>query len=247
MEQPLSYRIGRFIGRLPLPGKVLLLALIVGLVWWVLTEPGRQLKAEAEARAQAAALAAQRASAAAARLKAECESSIQSKLSEYADLISNGKPREAADSLKQCAIALQDAELKRKVAAAEIAAHTFAINYPRASPRERIASIDQLAAIYPEDAKKFASLRASLEAQAIRMEEQQARANRQRELARRKRQGVTIGMSQEEVLQSSWGRPERVNRSIYSFATHEQWIYGGGNYLYFEDGKLTSIQTGGSR
>ena len=40
---------------------------------------------------------------------------------------------------------------------------------------------------------------------------------------------------------SSWGKPRKVNRSTYTFGVHEQWVYDGG-YLYFEDGKLTSIQ-----
>jgi hypothetical protein len=60
--------------------------------------------------------------------------------------------------------------------------------------------------------------------------------------ARRKKQGVHIGMTASEVQMSSWGRPEKVNRSVYSFGVHEQWVYGSGNYLYFEDDKLTSIQ-----
>jgi hypothetical protein len=50
-------------------------------------------------------------------------------------------------------------------------------------------------------------------------------------------------MTQERVLQSSWGRPEHINRSDYSFGTKEQWVYGNGHYLYFENGVLTSIQT----
>jgi hypothetical protein len=57
-----------------------------------------------------------------------------------------------------------------------------------------------------------------------------------------RKEGVWIGMSAEEARASSWGRPERVNRSIYSFGVHEQWVYGGRNYLYFKDGVLTSIQ-----
>ena len=149
--------------------------------------------------------------------------------------------------IKLCAVALNDADLKHKVTTAEIASHVLAINHPQASPRERIASIDEFARLYPEEAKQFNRLRANLDAQAVRIEEQQERASRQKELARRKSEGVRIGMSQEEVLQSSWGRPERVNRSVYSFGTHEQWVYGSGNYLYFEDGKLTSMQTGSSR
>lgn len=66
---------------------------------------------------------------------------------------------------------------------------------------------------------------------------------RQKEAARRRREGVTIGMTQEDVLASNWGRPQSRNISQYSFGTHEQWVYGGGQYLYFENGILKSMQT----
>ena len=56
-----------------------------------------------------------------------------------------------------------------------------------------------------------------------------------------KRQGVSIEMTKEQVLASSWGRPQKVNKTHGSFGTHEQWVYGGG-YLYFENGILTSVQ-----
>ena len=35
---------------------------------------------------------------------------------------------------------------------------------------------------------------------------------------------------------------EKVYKTINSSGTHEQWVYGGGNYLYFDDGVLSSIQ-----
>lgn len=60
--------------------------------------------------------------------------------------------------------------------------------------------------------------------------------------AARRQEGVIIGMPPEEVRYSSWGRPERINRSTSASGTSEQWVYGGQNYLYFEDGRLTSIQ-----
>lgn len=62
------------------------------------------------------------------------------------------------------------------------------------------------------------------------------------EKARKKKDGVRIGMSEQEVLDSSWGRPERVSRTTNARGTRGQWVYGGGNYLYFQDGVLTSIQ-----
>lgn len=57
-----------------------------------------------------------------------------------------------------------------------------------------------------------------------------------------KHRGVSIGMTRAEVLASNWGKPQRVHRTTNTFGTSEQWIYGGHNYLYFQDGVLTSIQ-----
>lgn len=54
--------------------------------------------------------------------------------------------------------------------------------------------------------------------------------------------GVMIGMSEDEVLMSSWGAPESKNVTTSTFGTREQWVYGVGNYLYFRDGILVSIQ-----
>jgi hypothetical protein len=67
-------------------------------------------------------------------------------------------------------------------------------------------------------------------------------AKEKAEKARKKKEGVRIGMREQDVLDSSWGRPEKINRSTNAYGTREQWVYGGGNYLYFKDGVLTSIQ-----
>ena len=56
------------------------------------------------------------------------------------------------------------------------------------------------------------------------------------------RGGVTVGMTTIQVLNSNWGKPEKVNRTVTQNGTNEQWVYGGNNYLYFENGKLTAIQ-----
>ena len=55
--------------------------------------------------------------------------------------------------------------------------------------------------------------------------------------------GVKIGMSADQIIKgSNWGKPKSVNRTINSSGTHEQWVYGNGNYLYFTNGILTTIQ-----
>lgn len=63
-----------------------------------------------------------------------------------------------------------------------------------------------------------------------------------KDLAERKKHGVTIGMTEYDVLHSNWGKPTSINRTTNAYGVREQWVYGGGNYLYFKDGVLTSIQ-----
>jgi len=40
----------------------------------------------------------------------------------------------------------------------------------------------------------------------------------------------------------SWGSPSDINKTIGSFGVHEQWVYGLGSYVYFENGVITTIQ-----
>ena len=51
-----------------------------------------------------------------------------------------------------------------------------------------------------------------------------------------------IGMTAQQVLNSSWGKPDAVNTTIEGPRRLEQWIYGAGNTLYFENDRLHSIQ-----
>lgn len=60
-------------------------------------------------------------------------------------------------------------------------------------------------------------------------------------LAAAKQQGVSIGMSTQQVMDSNWGRPRKVNTTTTANTVRQQWVYDGG-YLYFEDGVLRSIQ-----
>lgn len=63
-----------------------------------------------------------------------------------------------------------------------------------------------------------------------------------KEKKKKKSEGVSIGMTQDDVLDSSWGKPKKINRTTTEFGTSEQWVYENYNYLYFEDGILVSIQ-----
>lgn len=60
--------------------------------------------------------------------------------------------------------------------------------------------------------------------------------------AEKKKDGVRLGMTPAEVKKSSWGAPHSVHRTVNAYGVSEQWVFSSGNYLYFENGKLTSIQ-----
>lgn len=75
-----------------------------------------------------------------------------------------------------------------------------------------------------------------------RVEEKDRKKALAADRAERRSKGVRLGMTAEEVLMSKWGRPEHINRTTSLGGTREQWVYGGRNYLYFENGILTSIQ-----
>lgn len=85
--------------------------------------------------------------------------------------------------------------------------------------------------------QKYASELVKLE----NKEKSQVAAEKRAAAMAKRKEGVHIGMSAEDVLASQWGKPRSVNRTTASYGVHEQWVYGGG-YLYFENGKLTTIQ-----
>jgi hypothetical protein len=51
-----------------------------------------------------------------------------------------------------------------------------------------------------------------------------------------------IGMSEAAVLASCWGKPKSRRRVGVEGLMRDQWIYGDGRYLYFDDGRLFAIE-----
>lgn len=77
----------------------------------------------------------------------------------------------------------------------------------------------------------------------IQKNQEDLNKKKQEELKEKKKsEGVRIGMTKQDVLDSSWGKPEKINKTTTKYGVREQWVYGNGNYLYFEDDKLTSVQ-----
>lgn len=158
----------------------------------------------------------------------ECRST---KLDQYNSLVAAKKYWTASLALRVCAEQLDDPELKHLVADAEIKSHRQDIEDPKTALADRIRFIEMLSRDYPEEGKRYATQLVKLNAQ-----------SNAAETRRRRSEGVQIGMTGDEVLASSWGKPRDVNRTTYSWGTHEQWVYGGNNYLYFKNGKLDAIQ-----
>ncbi|MBP2617976.1 hypothetical protein [Chryseobacterium jejuense] len=52
---------------------------------------------------------------------------------------------------------------------------------------------------------------------------------------------VAIGMNR-EMCRLAWGEPLDINRITMKGYAHEQWVYGFGTYLYFNNGILSTIQ-----
>lgn len=62
------------------------------------------------------------------------------------------------------------------------------------------------------------------------------------ERARKKGEGVSVGMTKADVLASNWGKPKSINATTTARGNKEQWVYRDNNYLYFQGEILTTIQ-----
>lgn len=51
-----------------------------------------------------------------------------------------------------------------------------------------------------------------------------------------------IGMTKEEVRESTWGEPIEINKTVTVYGTSEQWVYNNYKYIYFDDNIVTGIQ-----
>ena len=51
----------------------------------------------------------------------------------------------------------------------------------------------------------------------------------------------SVGMTADQVKKSSWGYPDKINKDTYSWGTTEQWVYNKKGYIYFKNGRVSSI------
>lgn len=224
---------------------------IGGLSFWLISSviTGCEESADRDRRQALADQKATEARAAADKARERCATERASIVGLYGDLIAAGKGREAAEAVAPCAALLKDQELRDMEKTGRLAGWAAAAADPKAPLSDRIAALDQIDKATPgAKSESVQALRRQLEAAKAKedraMQAQRERVARDQErerLAQAKREGVRIGMSKQQVLESSWGRPEKINTTTNVYGTREQWVYGGG-YLYFVGDTLTAIQ-----
>jgi hypothetical protein len=206
----------------------------IGGIWFLSRETERH--ADAANRALQEKAAAEEHSA----RRAACSASVSGQIADYDKLMRAREFGRASATIRECATVLDDTVLKGKLAAAEFEDRLAIARDRTALPEAREIAMTAIERDYPEHARasKLGHLRVEIDKamKVVRDRDTAAAAA----VARSK--PALIGMSREEVLASIWGKPDSVNRTTYSWGTHEQWVYGTGRYLYFRNGRLESIQ-----
>ncbi len=169
------------------------------------------------------------------QLISDCKANIDFRKAEYQKLMAAHEYEDAIRVIKVCSEAMSDPILSQWVKDESINSYVKDIKNQKLNPRARVFAIESLMREYPDIGKEFESLSSELLEKADKLD-------KAKDAKKRKSEGVSIGMTREEAIASSWGKPEHINTTIRASGRHEQWVYGSGNYLYFEDGKLTSIQ-----
>lgn len=166
---------------------------------------------------------------------ADCQTTLEDRKAEHKRLMAKREYWPAALAIRQCAQILDDPALKKLVAAAETNSYLEDIKNPGVLLFDRVQRIEALRNEYPEQAKAHDGLFRKIIA------EYERSSAHSREAARRNTT-PTIGMAAGEVIANSWGYPERINKTTNARGVREQWVYGNGRYLYFDNGVLVTIQ-----
>lgn len=168
-----------------------------------------------------------------AKIKRDCDHWLPNILATYEEHAKANRHADAASAVQECSHVNDD--LRRRFKTSDIAAKSATAANRKAPSHERVIAVQALRDLYPSEANPHLKDLPALKAIAGAEE-------RRRDAAERKKKGITIGMSTADVRASSWGEPERINSTINAYSTTEQWVYGNGNYLYFDNGVLRSMQ-----
>lgn len=236
MSTSAAYRIGKFLGRFWVP----VLASVLGLSALVLIAKGGKQMSDSHNKDSVHV---------ARTPKEKCAEDRPAMIERAATAASGARFSDAREILWECANLTNDQDLKMAASGYEAKHLTAILLRKETTTYERASVAQKLWNEYDEESKKLQpQIKAAIDAQekidrAARIAKEKQEAAERLAIAKRKKsEGVTLGMTREDVLASSWGKPESISRTQYKWGLHEQWVYGNRNYLYFKDGILETIQ-----
>ncbi len=164
-----------------------------------------------------------------------CARERPAQLETYRKEMAAGLPWQAANAVRACAGLASDADLARLTEEAEHADRVKTANNPNTSITDRLSAVEKL--LETDNSAQLEKLRTDLTRKQQKIDADRAKAD----AAQRKKEGVRIGMTPDDVRASSWGKPERINRHTNAYGVTEQWVYPGGSYIYFRNGLIEGI------
>jgi hypothetical protein len=172
---------------------------------------------------------------------AKCNADKANLLAQSAELRSTD-PISASNLVEACMNSTSDDDFTAAWKKAQAAIRIAMLPGAKGDPAERLKLLVDVNFLDPEAIAPYKVELDRLLAQRDAQEAREAKAAARAEAARRRKEGVSIGMSKEDVLASSWGKPRKINSTTTARGTREQWVYDGG-YLYFNELEvLTTIQ-----
>lgn len=107
----------------------------------------------------------------------------------------------------------------------------------------KIEFIEKNMFVYENDAQYLNTCFSDLSPPEHALKLLQMQKNEEERIKKNRKGGVRIGMTAKHVREKTdWGEPQTINSTITSSGRREQWVYGDGDYLYFRNGILETIQ-----
>jgi hypothetical protein len=176
-----------------------------------------------------------------------CLVDFDKKSEEFKRFLTDGKLAEADAVWSGCRLDGESGRVSAQLEQLFVAKQVAAVRNTSLAMDARVFALDLLQGRKADEVTLLLQLHPDVFAAQKKAEQEskalQAKADKQMAQQKRK-EGVEIGFSKEDVLASSWGRPDQVNKTTNVYGTREQWVYRtrGRGYLYFEDDRLVSIQ-----
>lgn len=171
------------------------------------------------------------------KIDAKACASDKTMLEKYAEHTAKGDHWKAARSISNCADASQDADLLAMVKESETKVWVADFGNKKLSAAARLDAHEKLKALNPDEASKLEKDLKGLTHTATADE----KASKEMMKHSLRHSGASIGMTEYEATQTGWGHPVRRYKTTTAYGVREQWDYGNGKYLFFDNGILSSI------